>query len=72
VNKALPERRNTDAIVVVSQRVAAAEIDDMGSYVGTKKEARWPWHAIDHHNGTVLAYVFGRHKDEGGRSSSSC
>jgi insertion element IS1 protein InsB len=28
-----------------------------------KVEPRWLWHAIDHHSGTVLAYVFGRRKD---------
>jgi insertion element IS1 protein InsB len=36
----------------------------MWSYVGNKKEQRWLWHAIDHYNGAVLAYVFGRRKDE--------
>jgi insertion element IS1 protein InsB len=25
---------------------------------------RWLWHAIDHHTAKVLAYVFGRRKDE--------
>ncbi len=35
----------------------------MWSYVGKKKEPRWLWHAIDHHSGAVLAYVFGRRKD---------
>jgi insertion element IS1 protein InsB len=29
-----------------------------------KAEPRWLWHAIDHHSGTVLAYVFGRRKAE--------
>ena len=24
----------------------------------------WLWHAIDHHTGKVLAYVFGRRKDD--------
>src|SRR5437870_13762770 len=28
------------------------------------KEPRWLWHAIDHATGAVLAYVFGRRKDE--------
>ena len=32
----------------------------MWSFVGTKKAPRWLWHAIDHHTGIVLAYVFGR------------
>src|SRR2546422_7513981 len=29
-----------------------------------KKAPRWRWHAIDHATGAVLAYVFGRRKDE--------
>ncbi len=36
----------------------------MWSYVGNKKEQRWLWHAIDHQTWAVLAYVFGRRKDE--------
>ena len=29
-----------------------------------KNNPHWLWHAIDHQTGTVLAYVFGRRKDE--------
>jgi len=36
----------------------------MGSYVARKSNPRWLWHAIDHLTGQVLAYVFGRRKDE--------
>jgi insertion element IS1 protein InsB len=36
----------------------------MWTFVGKKHEQRWLWHAIDHHSGQVLAYVFGRRKDE--------
>ena len=36
----------------------------MWAFVGKKKEQRWLWHAIDHLSGQVLAYVFGRRKDE--------
>ncbi len=36
----------------------------MGSFVGKKKEPRWLWHAIDHGTGKVLAYVFGRRREE--------
>lgn len=36
----------------------------MWSYVGKKSNPHWLWHAIDHHSGRVLAYVFGRRKDE--------
>jgi len=41
-----------------------AEVDEMGSFVGRKKDQRWLWHAIDHRSGQVLAYVFGRRQDE--------
>jgi insertion element IS1 protein InsB len=40
----------------------AAELDEMWSYVGARKTARWLWHAIDHHTGRVLAYVVGSRK----------
>jgi len=36
----------------------------MWSFVQSKANPRWLWHAIDHHTGTVLAYVFGRRKDD--------
>ena len=39
---------------------AEAEMDEMWSFVGHKGNPRWLWHAIDHHTGKVLAYVFGR------------
>src|SRR5262249_5661975 len=48
----------------VIQQVEAAEVDEMWSYVGKKREPRWLWHAIDHRSGQVLAYVLGRRKDE--------
>jgi insertion element IS1 protein InsB len=41
-----------------------SELEEMWSDVGKQAEPRWLWHAIDHHSGTVLAYVFGRRKDE--------
>ena len=41
-----------------------SELDEMWSYVGKKDNPRWLWHAIDHDSGKVLAYVFGRRKDE--------
>jgi insertion element IS1 protein InsB len=43
---------------------AEAEMDEMWSCVGHKGNPRWLWHAIEHHTGTVLAYVFGRRTDE--------
>ena len=44
-------------------RGLSSELDEMWSYVRSKANPRWLWHAIDHHTGTVLAYVFGRRKD---------
>jgi insertion element IS1 protein InsB len=45
------------------RRGLSAELDEMWSFVGKKAHPRWLWHAIDHHSGHVLAYVFGRRKD---------
>src|SRR5438876_8625786 len=57
---------NPDDIAVAIERAgeAEAEMDEMWSFVGNKGNPRWLWHAIDHHTGKVLAYVFGRRKDE--------
>ncbi len=48
---------------VVIQQVNEAEMDEMWSYVGDKGHQRGLWHAIDHHSGTILAYVLGTHTD---------
>jgi insertion element IS1 protein InsB len=48
---------------LAQRRGLASELDEMWSYVGKKAEPRWLCHAIDHHSGTVLAYVFRRRKD---------
>jgi insertion element IS1 protein InsB len=41
----------------------SSELDEMWSYVRSKTNPRWLWHAIDRHTGKVLAYVLGRRKD---------
>jgi insertion element IS1 protein InsB len=46
------------------RRGLSSELDEMWSYVGKKANPRWLWHAIDHHTGKVLAYVFGRRQDD--------
>ena len=50
-----------DALEV--RRGLSSELDEMWSYVRSKANPRWLWHAIDHHTGTVLASVFGRRQD---------
>jgi insertion element IS1 protein InsB len=52
------------ADALAQRRGLTSELDEMWSYVGKKAEPQWLWHAIDHYRGTVLAYVFGRCKDE--------
>ena len=64
MNQPLLNALRPDEVDVVIQRVEDAEVDEMWSYVGKKREPRWLWHAIDHRSGQVLAYVFGRRKDE--------
>jgi insertion element IS1 protein InsB len=49
---------------VVIRRVDEAEAEELWSFVGKKKDQRWLWHALGHRSGKVLAYVFGRRKDE--------
>jgi insertion element IS1 protein InsB len=55
---------NPDDVTVAIHQVDEAEVDEMWSDVGSKKEQRWLWHAIDHHTGALLAYAFGRREDE--------
>jgi len=64
VNTALLRTINPDDIAVHIESAGEAEMDEMWSLVGKKQEPRWLWHAIDHCTGAVLAYVFGRRKDE--------
>jgi insertion element IS1 protein InsB len=45
------------------RRGVSSELDEMWSFVARKSNPRWLWHAIDHHTGKVLAYVFGRRQD---------
>jgi insertion element IS1 protein InsB len=40
-----------------------AEADEMWSFVQSKQQQRWLWHAIDHETGEILAYVLADHKD---------
>lgn len=45
-------------------KIDEAEVDEMWSYVGSKENQRWLWHAIDHKTGMILAFTFGRRKDK--------
>lgn len=41
-----------------------AELDEQWSFVRKKSNQRWIWYAVDHATNTLLAYVFGRRKDD--------
>ena len=72
VNHAVLQRLSPEQVEVeicraealAQRRGLSSELDEMWSYVGKKAEPRWLWHATAHHSGAVLAYVFGRRKDE--------
>jgi insertion element IS1 protein InsB len=64
VNTAFLRTINPDDIAVHIECAGEAEMDEMWSFVGKKKDQRRLWHAIDHTAGAVLAYVFGPRKDE--------
>ena len=64
INHEVIKTLKSDAILVEIKKIESAEIDEMWGFVQSKKEQRWLWHAIDHHTGTVLAYVFGKRSDE--------
>jgi insertion element IS1 protein InsB len=52
------------ADALAQRRGLASELDEMWAYGAKKTHPRWLWHAIDHHSGKVLAYVFGPRKDK--------
>jgi insertion element IS1 protein InsB len=64
VNTSLLRTLNPAEVAWDLERPGEAEMDEMWSFVGHKGNPRWLWHAIDHHTGKVLAYVFGRRTDE--------
>jgi insertion element IS1 protein InsB len=64
VNRHLLAVLKPDEVTVVIRLAEEAEVDEMQSFVGKKREPRWLWHAINHRSGHVLAYVLGRRKDE--------
>ena len=49
---------------VVFHTVKEAELDEMWSFVASKRQPRWLWEALDHQTGRVVAYVFGRRGDQ--------
>ena len=48
---------------VLWEQVESCELDEMWSFVQNKGNQRWLWLAIDHDTHEVLAYTFGKRKD---------
>ena len=63
VNKSVVEGGCPDPITVEVRRGEAAEVEEMWSFVGSKAQQRWLWHAVDHLSGVELAYVLGNRTD---------
>jgi insertion element IS1 protein InsB len=63
VNHRLLAVLNPEEVTVVIRVAEEAEVDEMWSFVGKKREPRWLWHALEHRSGKVLASVFGRRQD---------
>jgi insertion element IS1 protein InsB len=40
------------------------ELDEMWSFVQKKKNQRWLWLAVNHDNGDIIAYTFGKRQDD--------
>jgi insertion element IS1 protein InsB len=55
---------SSELVVRLEEACIEAELDGQWSWVGKKSNQRWLWHAVDHATNTVLAYVFGKRKDE--------
>ena len=64
VNPKLFELGADGGLEVRLEAACEVEMDEQWSYVGNKSNQRWLWYAVDHATNTVLAYVFGKRKDE--------
>ena len=50
--------------VVPYNQVENVELDEMWSFVQSKKNQRWLWLAVNHDDGEIIAYAFGKRQDE--------
>ena len=64
VNVPLIQSMESSEAPVMVVRVEEAELDEMWSFVQSKSQQRWLWHAIDHRSGQILAYVLAPHEDD--------
>jgi hypothetical protein len=55
MNQALGMAGEKSHPAVIIHRGAEVELDEMWSLVGSKKQSRWLWEALDHHTDRVVA-----------------
>ncbi len=55
--------RDEAPAVIVIHKVKEAELDEMWSFVSSKKQPWWLWAALDHQTGRIVASTFGRRAD---------
>jgi hypothetical protein len=63
VNPNMCPYRHPEDVEVEIHKVDESALDAMWSFVKRQEQQRWLWHAIDHQQGIVLAYVGGTHED---------
>ena len=63
MNEKFLQTTNLTQIDVSLGRIQEVEMDEMWSFVQSKQQQRWLWHAIDHASGKILAYVLAPHED---------
>ena len=57
VNERLLKSLDPAQLDIIIRQVEDAEMDEMWSFVGSKSQQRWLWHAIDHHTGQILSLI---------------
>jgi insertion element IS1 protein InsB len=53
VNERLLKSCDPAQVDIIIRQVEDAEMDEMWSFVGSKSQQRWLWHAIEHHTGQL-------------------
>jgi insertion element IS1 protein InsB len=53
-------RKRITAEIIPYCHVEECELDEMWSFVGSKRDQRWLWLAIDHNTRKIIAFAFGR------------
>ena len=59
MNPTLVTAREGSSPAVVIHKVKEAELDEMWSFVSSKKHPRWLWEALDHQTGRIVAIPLG-------------